>query len=56
MAKLEIRRHTTLISAMLAQKGEADGMICSTISTAHRHLYFIGQVIGKKEDANVSRQ
>ena len=32
-AKLEMRRRTTLIAAMLLRKGEADGMICGTIST-----------------------
>ncbi|MFM0472183.1 NADP-dependent malic enzyme [Paraburkholderia strydomiana] len=53
MAKLEMRRRTTLIGAMLVQKGEADGMICGTVSTTHRHLHFIDQVIGKKEGANV---
>ncbi|KNH06937.1 NADP-dependent malic enzyme [Candidatus Burkholderia brachyanthoides] len=53
MAKLEMRRRTTLIGAMLVQKGEADGMICGTVSTTHRHLHFIDQVIGKKSGANV---
>ena len=53
MAKLEMRRRTTLIGAMLVQKGEADGMICGTVSTTHRHLHFIDQVIGKKEGATV---
>jgi len=53
MAKLEMRRRTTLIGAMLVNKGEADGMICGTVSTTHRHLHFIDQVIGKKEGRNV---
>jgi malate dehydrogenase (oxaloacetate-decarboxylating)(NADP+) len=53
MAKLEMRRRTTLIGAMLVQKGEADGMICGTVSTTHRHLHFIDQVIGKKQGAKV---
>ncbi|MBK5185904.1 hypothetical protein IQ286_38335, partial [Burkholderia sp. R-69749] len=48
MAKLEMRRRTTLIGSMLMHKGEADGMICGTISTTHRHLHFIDQVIGKR--------
>jgi malate dehydrogenase (oxaloacetate-decarboxylating)(NADP+) len=48
MAKLEMRRRTTLIGAMLVKKGEADGMICGTLSTTHRHLHFIDQVIGKR--------
>ena len=53
MAKLEMRRRTTLISSMLVKKGHADGMICGTVSTTHRHLHFIDQVIGKKEGAKV---
>jgi malate dehydrogenase (oxaloacetate-decarboxylating)(NADP+) len=53
MAKLEMRRRTTLIGAMLVKKGEADGMICGTVSTTHRHLHFIDQVIGKKEGCSV---
>ncbi|TPQ32016.1 NADP-dependent malic enzyme [Cupriavidus pinatubonensis] len=53
MARLEMRRRTTLIAAMLVAKGEADGMICGTVSTPHRHLHFIDQVIGKRPGANV---
>jgi malate dehydrogenase (oxaloacetate-decarboxylating)(NADP+) len=46
-AKLEMRRRTTLIAAMLLKKGEADGLICGTISTTARHLHYIDQVIGR---------
>ncbi|WP_454806511.1 NADP-dependent malic enzyme [Paraburkholderia fungorum] len=53
MAKLEMRRRTTLIGAMMVERGEADGMICGTVSTTHRHLHFIDQVIGNKEGAKV---
>jgi malate dehydrogenase (oxaloacetate-decarboxylating)(NADP+) len=53
MAKVEMRRRTTLIGSMLVQKGEADGMICGTISTTHRHLHFINQVIGKRNGCSV---
>ncbi|SOE91894.1 malate dehydrogenase (oxaloacetate-decarboxylating)(NADP+) [Burkholderia sp. D7] len=53
MARLEMRRRTTLIGSMLVKKGDADGMICGTISTTHRHLHFIDQVIGKKEGCSV---
>ena len=47
-AKLEMRRRTTLIAAMLLKKGEADGLICGTISTVARHLEYIDQIIGKQ--------
>ncbi|MFM0268620.1 phosphate acyltransferase, partial [Paraburkholderia sediminicola] len=53
MARLEMRRRTTLIGSMLVNNGDADGMICGTISTTHRHLHFIDQVIGKKQGARV---
>lgn len=53
LAKVEMRRRTTLIGAMLLKKGEADGMICGTISTTHRHLHFVDQVIGRKPGATV---
>src|SRR6202043_1258698 len=45
-AKLEMRRRTTLIAAMLLKKGEADGLICGTIRTTARHLHSIDQAIG----------
>jgi malate dehydrogenase (oxaloacetate-decarboxylating)(NADP+) len=52
-AKLELRRRTTLIAAMLLKKGEADGLICGTISTTARHLHYIDQVIGRRAGVNV---
>jgi len=45
-AKLELRRRTTLIGAMLVKKGEADGMICGTVSSTGAHLRYIDQVLG----------
>ena len=53
LARVEMRRRTTLIGAMMIKMGEADGMICGTISTPHRHLHFIDQVIGKREGCSV---
>ena len=52
-AKLEMRRRTTLIAAMLLKKGEADGLICGTISTTSRHLKYIDRVIGRRPGVNV---
>ncbi|HUX74276.1 MAG TPA: NADP-dependent malic enzyme [Steroidobacteraceae bacterium] len=46
-ARLEMRRRTTLIAAMLLKKGDADGLICGTISATGRHLHYIDQVIGR---------
>jgi malate dehydrogenase (oxaloacetate-decarboxylating)(NADP+) len=52
-ARLEMRRRTTLIAAMLVRKGEADGLICGTISTTARHLHYIDQVLGHRAGATV---
>ncbi len=52
-ARLEMRRRTTLIAAMLLKKGEADGLICGTISTTARHLHYIDEVIGHRAGATV---
>jgi malate dehydrogenase (oxaloacetate-decarboxylating)(NADP+) len=52
-ARLEMRRRTTLIGAMLMHFGEADGMICGTISQTNRHLVYIDQVLGKRPGVNV---
>ncbi len=52
-AKLEMRRRTTLIAAMMLKKGEADGLICGMISTTARHLRYIDQVLGRRVGAGV---
>jgi len=48
LAKIEMRRRLTLISAMLLHKGEVDGMLCGTWGTTATHLAYIDQVIGKR--------
>jgi len=45
-ARVEMRRHNTLIGAMLMHKGEADGMLCGTFGMHAEHLRYIDQVIG----------
>jgi malate dehydrogenase (oxaloacetate-decarboxylating)(NADP+) len=45
-ARVEMRRHTTLIGAMLMYKGEADAMLCGTFGMHAEHLRYIDQVIG----------
>ncbi len=47
-AKLEMRRNSTLIAAMMTHRGEADGMICGTFGTHDGHLHYIDQVIGRR--------
>ena len=53
MARVEMRRRLTLIGAMMMYRGEADGMICGTVSAYAEHLRFIDEVIGKRPGANV---
>jgi malate dehydrogenase (oxaloacetate-decarboxylating)(NADP+) len=48
LAKIEMRRRLTLISAMMLHKGEVDGMLCGTWGTTATHLQYIDQVIGKR--------
>jgi malate dehydrogenase (oxaloacetate-decarboxylating)(NADP+) len=52
-ARLEMRRRSTLIGAMMLKKREAEGMICGTISTTARHLHYIDEVIGHRVGATV---
>src|SRR3546814_4410787 len=47
MARVEMRRRLTLIGAMMVHLGDADGMICGTVSGYHEHPRFIDEVIGK---------
>jgi malate dehydrogenase (oxaloacetate-decarboxylating)(NADP+) len=51
MAKIEMRRRLTLISAMLLHKGEVDGLICGTWGNTAMHLDYLDQVIGKRPQA-----
>ncbi|MGB6104054.1 MAG: NADP-dependent malic enzyme, partial [Pusillimonas sp.] len=51
MARVEMRRRLTLIGAMMVRLGDADGMICGTVSGYHEHLRFVDEVIGKKPGA-----
>jgi len=50
-ARVEMRRHSTLIGAMLIHKGEADGMLCGTFGMHAEHLRYIDQVIGLRAGA-----
>ncbi len=52
-AKREMRRHNTLIAAMLVHKGEADAMLCGTVSLPLRHLRYINEVIGHRPGVSV---
>jgi malate dehydrogenase (oxaloacetate-decarboxylating)(NADP+) len=53
VAKRAMRRSNTLIAAMLMRMGEADAMLCGTVSHPIRHLRYIDEVIGKRPGVNV---
>ncbi len=54
VAKIEMRRRLTLIGAMMLKKGEVDGLLCGTWGTTANHLYYIDQVIGKRQGGSPS--
>jgi malate dehydrogenase (oxaloacetate-decarboxylating)(NADP+) len=47
-AQIEMRRHHTLIGAMMMHRGEADGMVCGAFGTHGLHLQYIDQIIGRR--------
>ena len=49
MARVEMRRRLTLIGASMVKMGDADGMICGTVSGYANHLRYIDQIIGKQQ-------
>jgi malate dehydrogenase (oxaloacetate-decarboxylating)(NADP+) len=48
MARVEMRRRLTLIGSSMVKMGDADGMICGTVSGYADHLRYIDQIIGKQ--------
>jgi len=51
LAKIEIRRRSTLIGAMMMHMGDADGMLCGTYGTYDSHRVDVDQVIGMRRGA-----
>jgi malate dehydrogenase (oxaloacetate-decarboxylating)(NADP+) len=47
-ARREMRRHHTLIGAMLIRMGAADAMLCGTSSQPQEHLHYVREVIGMR--------
>ena len=48
IAKLDMRRRTTLIGAMMMRLGAADAMLCGLLGRYDSHLRFVDLVIGKR--------
>jgi malate dehydrogenase (oxaloacetate-decarboxylating)(NADP+) len=53
VAKREMRRRSTLIAAMLMRMGNADAMLCGTVSQPLYHLRYIDEVIGHRPGGKV---
>ena len=53
LAKTEMRLSHTLIGAMLIRMGDADAMLCGTISRPQHHLHYISEVTGLRPGASV---
>ncbi|MDR3410565.1 MAG: NADP-dependent malic enzyme [Formivibrio sp.] len=54
LAKVEVRRETTLIGALMVRRGEADALICGLDGQYNQHHRYIRQVIGLAEGAHIS--
>src|SRR5215210_476241 len=52
VAAAEMRRNGTLTAAMLLRSGHVDGMLCGTYGAYARHLRYITDIIGLREDAH----
>jgi len=52
-AKLEVRRRSSLIGALMVKKNQADGMICGIVGNSSAHLHYIDEVIGHEAGATV---
>ncbi|UTO05984.1 NADP-dependent malic enzyme [Moraxella sp. FZLJ2107] len=49
LARRDMRRKSSLLSAMMVEMGDADGMLCGTFGYYDLHLNYIRRVIGKRE-------
>ncbi|OZI38365.1 NADP-dependent malic enzyme [Bordetella genomosp. 10] len=52
IAKAMVRKHNTLIGAMLLRRGDADALLCGVGSRYDNQLKYIDDVIGRKEGAS----
>ncbi|WP_233237804.1 NADP-dependent malic enzyme [Bordetella sp. LUAb4] len=52
IAKAMVRKHNTLIGAMLLRRGDGDALLCGVSSRYDNQLKYIDEVIGRKEGAS----
>ena len=48
LARRDMRRKTSLIGALMVERGDAHGMICGTFGAYHMHLNHVERIIAKK--------
>ena len=53
IAKVEVRRDTTLIGMLLLRRGDVDAVLCGTYGQLSHHLVHVANVVGLKEGANI---
>jgi malate dehydrogenase (oxaloacetate-decarboxylating)(NADP+) len=53
LAMEQMRSRTTLIGSILIRRGDADAMLCGTVSDYRYHLKYIDAVIGKREGVSI---
>jgi malate dehydrogenase (oxaloacetate-decarboxylating)(NADP+) len=51
LARVRVRRDTTLLGALLLRQGHADALVCGTLGTYEYHLNQIREVIGLQAEA-----
>ncbi len=51
VAKAMVRKHNTLIGALLLQRGDGDALLCGVASRYDNQLKYVDEVIGRKEGA-----
>jgi malate dehydrogenase (oxaloacetate-decarboxylating)(NADP+) len=51
IAKSMVRKHNTLIGAMLLRRGDADALLCGVTSRYDNQLKYVDEVIGRKPGA-----
>lgn len=52
LARRDVRRKSTLLGALMVERGDADGMLCGTFGYYDLHLNYVRRVIGKKDSVS----
>ncbi len=52
LARRDVRRKTTLLGAIMLERGDTDGVICGTFGYHDLHLNYVRRVIAKRDDAS----